>query len=157
MKLFILTTLPLHILLYCLFISVLSYCVSVVPTRPYVSSPQHHFNFRMLYEYLFRCNALYYRNKFSYIIRWNTLHQKMKMIFICSNLHKTYLISFLYRSTGCFQRFFNFLAKYFSSVFRRTNYMIQQKTFIMTFEYMFTHIINLHILPRPRGSGNSLD
>ena len=157
MKLFILASLPLDILLYRLLVAILPYRVCIVATRPYISSPQHHFNFRVLYEYLFCRNTFYYRNYFSHIIRWNTLHQKMNMVFVCSNLHKNYFVSLLYPTACYFQRFLNLLTKYFSSVFRRTYDVIQQKAFIMTFEYMFTHILNLHILPRPRGSGNSID
>ena len=157
MKLLILSSLPLYILLDSLFISILPYRICIVSARPYISSPQHSFHFWMIHKYLSRYNAFNCRYYLSYIIRWNTLHQKMNMVFVRSNLHKNNLISPFNPKAHLFQCCCNFITKYFSSAFRRTYYMVQQLRFIMTFEYMFTHIINLHILPRPRGSGNSID
>ena len=157
MKLLILSSLPFDILLYGFFIPVLSYGIGVVATRPYIASPQHRFDFGMAQEYLFRCNTFYRCYYPSYIIRWNTLHQKMNMIIVRSNLNKNNLVSLLNPNTRLFQCCRHLSAKYLPAVFCRTYDMVQQQGLIMTFEYVFTHIINLHILPRPRGSGNSID
>ncbi len=157
MKLLILSSLPLYILLYNLFVSILPYRIRIVSACPYISSPQHRFYFWMIQEYLFRSNAFYCRYYLPYIIRWNTLHQKMNMVFVRTNLHKNNFVPLCNLKTYLFQCCDDLTAKYFSSVFRRAYYMVQQQSFVMTFKYMFTHIINLHILPRPRGSGNSID
>jgi hypothetical protein len=113
--------------------------IDVIPTRPEIATPQQLLHFRMPFEYLFSCNTFYGLHNVPWTQHGYTLYQKMYMFLICSNFHKMYLVPLVYPYTYIFQCFSHLFCNNLSSVFCRTDNMIQKKTFVMPFVNMFTH------------------
>ena len=76
----------------------------------------------------------------------------MYMILVCSNFYKIYFVTFLYPFAGSSQCFLNCFGKYFSPVFCRTYYMIQQETLIVFFKDVVAHPANITPDLSPRNS-----
>ena len=154
---FIFTALILNILLYCLFIAVLTHSIHVITTRPYRTPPKHRFYLLVSPLNFFRRYGLYYLN---YAVRskgWYALNQKMHVIIIRPYLQKNNLISFFYALANFFQCLLYPFRKYFLSILGRANQMIQQQTFIMAPYNMIAHTVKLTILTPTQESGNSFD
>ena len=120
-------------------ISILSNCIHIISARPKLSSPQLPLHFRLPLKYLSCRYAFRYLYYSLWQHHWHTLHQKMHMIFITPNLNISYFKSSTYFHTYLFKSLFHCLREYVSSVFRRTNYVIQQYRLVMSLDYMLAH------------------
>ena len=104
---------------------------------PKFSSPQIFFHLRMLLEYFSGRYTFYHPYDFAGTFSWNRLNQKMNMIFVCPNLKEVNLISLLNLKTNFFHRYIDLFTEHNSSIFGRTNKMVQQDRNIMRFMYVF--------------------
>src|ERR1035437_1857161 len=136
-------TLILNIHLYNFFVCILANSINIISFSPKITAPQLIFNFWMKTKKLFCSDTFYRLNNAFHRHHWNTLYQKMNMIFICSNFNKMYFVSLCNIFTDLTQGLFNRFRQNTSSIFYRTNYMIQQQTFIMVLMNMFTHRTNV--------------
>ena len=82
-------------------------------------------------KYLSRCYAFYNRYYRCGTPSGNRLNQKMNVAFIRSYLQKMNLVSLLYFQTNILQGLINLFVEDNSTIFCRTNKMIQQYTDIM--------------------------
>lgn len=128
MELFInlfIVILVMNIFLNYLFVCILSNRVNVVPVGPKLPSPQLLFHFWMKTEKFSCSNTFYHLNYRLWRHHRNALHQKMNMIFICSNLQKMYLKPAFNIFAHLNQTLFNIFRQNTSPIFYRTNQMIQ--------------------------------
>lgn len=146
MKLFIsffIASLFMDVLLNYALIRILTNRVNIIPITPKLAAPKLLLHFGMQPKQ-FSCSNTFYDLRYLFgRHHGNTLHQKMNMILIRSNLNKVYFKSFLYILTYFNQTLFYSLRQNTSPIFYRTNQMVQQQTFVMTFINMFTHNTNL--------------
>ena len=89
------------------------------------------------------CNAFHGLNYRFYRHHWDTLYQKMNMIIIRTNLCKMYFKPAFNIFTHFYQTLFNLFRQNTSTIFYRTNQMIQQQVLIMALMNMFAHNTNV--------------
>src|SRR5256885_1634090 len=118
-------TLFMNIFLNYLFVCILSNRANIVPVSPKLPSPQLLFYFWMKTEKFPCSNTFYHLNYRFWRHHRNALHQKMNMIFICSNLQKMYLKPAFNIFAYLNQTLFNICRQNTSPIFYRTNQMIQ--------------------------------
>lgn len=133
----------LNIFLNNVYISIMTNCINIISTRPKITASELVFNFWVKAKEFF-CRYTFYRSNY-YFNRnfWNALDQKMNMIFVRANFYKMDFISFRNLLTYFNQTIFNWFRQNTSSIFYRTNQMIQQQTFIMTLFNMLIHYTNI--------------
>ena len=128
-----------YIILYHLFIPILSNCIHIISARPKMSAPQLALHFWMPLKNLPRCDTfcdLHYPFRKHH---GHTLNQKMHMILVTPYLNITDFKSTAYFLTRLFQSLFHRFRENVSSIFCRTDNVIQQYCFVMPFEYMLAH------------------
>src|SRR5665213_1990564 len=146
MELFInlfIVTLFMNIFLNYIFVCILPNRVNIVPVSPKLSSPQLLFHFRMKTEKFSCSNTFHDLNYRFWRHHRNTLHQKMNMIFVCSNFQKMYLKPAFNVFAHFYQTLFNIFRQNTSPIFYRTNQMIQQQSFVMPLMNMLAHNTNI--------------
>ena len=128
-----------YIILYHLFVPILSNCIHIISTCPKMSAPQLTLHFRMSLKNLSRRDALC---NLDYLLRKHhrhTLNQKMHMILVTAYLNITYFKSPAYFLTSLFQSLFHRFRENISSIFCRTDNVIHQYCLVMSLEYMLAH------------------
>lgn len=88
------------------FVTILSHGIDVIPTGPQIPSPQHFFDFRVMAEEFFGCQAFDNLYHFGWQEGWDALGEEVNMIFISANFDKVYFIALRDGETGGFQGFF---------------------------------------------------
>ena len=126
-----------------LFICILTNCVNVIPISPKFTPPKLFLYFWMQSEKFSCCNAFHGLNYRFYRHHWDTLYQKMNMIIIRTNLCKMYFKPAFNIFTHFYQTLFNLFRQNTSTIFYRTNQMIQQQVLIMALMNMFAHNTNV--------------
>lgn len=157
MYLIILLALILNILLYYLFIGVLTNCVNIVPACPKITTPQYLLYLRMQTKYLSACYAFYHLDNLLGRLNRNSLNQKMNVILITAYFHKLYFIPLTDLKTYLPQGYRYIFTQYLSPVFNRTCNMIQQQRFIMLLYDVFAHIPKVQISTPQQAARNFFD
>ena len=136
-----------HIFFNHFFIPILSNRIHIISAGPKLPSPQFSLHFRTPLKN-FSCCYTFCDLDYSFGNHHrNTLHQKMHMVFVASNFNITYFKSSTYLQTHLFKSFFHLLRENISSIFHRTNHMIQQHGLVMSFDYMLAHRAYSNIHP----------
>src|SRR4026208_4099 len=126
------------VLLNAFFIAVLPHRAHKVPVAPKLSAPKLLLYFRTLTQYFpcrYALDDLY--DLFRTIHRYR-LYQKMHMVLVRPNLHKRQFVPPANLYTDLFQTLVHGWRKHHSSIFCRTNYVVQQYRYIMTLVYITT-------------------
>ena len=123
---FLFFSLSFYICLYAIFIPMTTNRINIKTFCPKLSSPKFLFNLWMKFENLLCCNAFYHLNYPRWTLHWNTLNQKMNVVIICTNLNKRNLKTLGYLKANFSQTIVNSGVEYNSTVFGRTDKMIQQ-------------------------------
>lgn len=132
-------SLVLEVLLYYLFICVLSDCIHIISACPKFTAPKQPFHFGMEPENFLGRDALDRTDYRFRSVRRNTLNQKMNVVAIKAYLQKMDLVPFLYTKTNLLERRRNLIIKYVSPIFDGTNKMIEQQALVMALVNMITH------------------
>ena len=109
-----------------LFICVLTNRIYIVPITPKLTTPKLSFHLWMKSKQFFCRNTLYCLNNILGRHHRNTLYHKMNVVLICTNLHKMYFKPLLDIPAYINQTPFHGFRQNISSIFYRTNQMIQQ-------------------------------
>ena len=125
-RVFFLKSLISNILRNSRLISKLAYRVNKISICLKFSAPKFGFYFRMLFENLLGCDTFQHGDNHCRTQLGNTLNQKMNMILVSANLQKVNLVPFLNFNANIFKRLIYCFAKHNSTIFGRTNKMIQQ-------------------------------
>ena len=128
-----------YIILNHMFVPILANCIHIISTCPKMSTPQLTLHFRMPLKNLSRRDALCNLDDPFRKHHGHTLNQKMHMILIAANLNISYFISSAYFLTGLFQSLFHWPRENISSIFCRTDNVVQQYCLIMSFQNMLAH------------------
>ena len=123
---FLFFSLSFYICLYAIFISMTTNSINIKSFCPKLTSPKFLFYFWMKFKNLFCRNALYSLNYPCWTLHGNTLNQKMNVIIICANLNKQNFKTLGNLKANFFQTFVNRYVENNSTVFCRTDKMIQQ-------------------------------
>jgi hypothetical protein len=132
-------TLSFDVPLNAFLIAVLSYCAHEVPVTPKLSAPKLLLYLRTLPKYFARSYTLDYLHQLFRTIHRHRLYQKVNMILVCTDLYKRHFVPLANLNTDLFQTLVHRWRKHHSSVFGRTNYVVQQYRYIMTLVYITTH------------------
>ena len=154
---FLIRTLVRDVLLDSFRIGVFAHRVRVETACPKVPAPKKLFHFFVSGKDFTSGNAFDYGHNLDHRHCWHALYEKMHMVLIHSNLHKTDFVPHGYPNADFPQRRRYALAEHLSSVLRRKYEMIQKQRFVMMFVDMFAHAYNIaHIesfLKPTQGSG----
>ncbi len=108
------------------FIRILPHRIYIVPITPKLTTPKLYLHLWMKPKQFFCRYTLYGLNNIFGRYHWNTLYHKMNMVLICANFNKMYFKPLLYIPAYLNQTFFYCFRQNTSSIFYRTNQMIQQ-------------------------------
>ena len=154
---FLIRTLVRDILLDSFRVCVFAHSVRVEAACPKVSAPKVPLYFLVPSKDFTGGDALDYGHDLAYRHCWHALYEKMHMVLIHPNLHKTDFVPHGYPNADFPQRRRHALAEHLSSVLRRKYEVIQKQRFVMMFVDMFAHAYNIaHIesfLKPTQGSG----
>ena len=120
-------------------ITVLTYRVGIISTRPEFPTPEFFLHFRVKPEDFFCGNALYDLHNSLWGKNRDALDKKMNMVFVSSDLNKMHLVSFTDTHTNFFEYIFHFFRKDLFSILCRTHHMIKEKGLVVPLKDMFTH------------------
>ena len=123
---FLFFSLSFYICLYTILITMATNSINIKSFCPKLTSPKFLLYFWMKFENLLCCNAFYRLNYPCWTLHWNTLYQKMNMVIICTYLNKQNFKTLGNLKANFFQTLVNRWTEYNSSVFCRTDKMIQQ-------------------------------
>ncbi len=134
-------SLVLEVLLYRLFICVLSDSIHIISACTKFAAPKHTFHFGMEPENFLGRDALDRTDYHFRSVRRNTLDQKMNVVAIKTYLQKMNLVPLLYTNTktNLLERRRNVITKYISPIFDWTNKMIKQQALVMPLVNVITH------------------
>ena len=154
---FLIRTLVRDILLDSFRVCVFAHSVRVEAACPKGPAPKEPLYFLVPSKDFTDGDALDYGHDLAYRHCWHALYEKMHMVLIHPNLHKTDFVSHGYPNADFPQRRRHSLAEHLSSVLRRKYEVIQKQRFVVMFEDMFAHAYNIaHIesfLKPTQGSG----
>jgi hypothetical protein len=115
-----------HICLYRILISMTTNCINIKSFCPKLASPKLLFYFWMKLGNLFRPVTFHYLDYPCWTNRWYALYQKMNMIFIHSDLNKSYFRSLRNLKTNLFKARIDSFRRNYPPIFGWTYKMIQQ-------------------------------
>ena len=133
------STLVFNIVFDDLFAGVLANRVYIITFCPELSTPQFLFHFGMLFEDSLRGDAF---DGLHEVGGWevrNGLYEEMHMVFVCSHLVESYLVSLLDAEAYVLQRLSDLWGEYVPSVFHWADEVVQEERFVMTLQDVFAH------------------
>ena len=136
---FLIRTLVCDVLLDSFRVCVFAHRVRVEASCPKVPAPKGPLYFLVSSKDFAGGDALDYGHDLAYRYCWHALNEKMHMLLIHPDLHKTDFVPHGYPNADFPQRRRHVLAEHLSSVLRRKYEVIQKQRFVMMFVDMFAH------------------
>jgi hypothetical protein len=126
-------------------VAVLIHGVGVEATGPKVSAPEYFFDFRMVKEDFSGCDTFDRLHHSCQKHIGYTLDKKVHMIFIRSYFNKVDFVALTDFKTDIFESVFGLVGEHFASVLYRTDDVIEEDRFVVTFVDMFSHVFQYTI------------
>ena len=133
------STLVFNIVFDYLFVGVLANRVYIITLCPELSTPQFLLDFGMLFKDLLGRDAFDCSHEMGGWEVRNGLYEEMHMVFVCSHLVESYLVSLFDAEAHVLQRLNHFCGEYVPSVFHRADQMVQEERFVVTLQDVFAH------------------
>ena len=141
----VLFSLVLDVSLDDLLVGILAYRVHIETTGPEVATPEKLLDCRVFVEDVFGGETFDDLNNFGWGKDRNALDEEMDMIHVCPDFDKAKFVAGLDFQADLFQGFFHGFGKGFSSVFHRTDQVVEEEGFVMALADVITHPMMLHL------------